>query len=148
MLLNGLTNFFNELRIDSNSFLHDYYKKNKYLLADEEDDEEMDNEEEKQLDNNNSFIKFKNSKTFHLLDENKRNSVTTNPLKKMASVNIPENKNKEKELSKAKKPILPQNISDSQKSYYNSVDKVFETLLKNYELNDSNGKNIIFIFEI
>ncbi len=40
-LLNGLINFYHELKMDRSSFLNEYYRKNKHLLTDEEEEEDL-----------------------------------------------------------------------------------------------------------
>ena len=144
MMLNGLSNFYNELKIDTTSFLHEYYKKNKYLLTDEEDDEEVDNDDTK-----SEIIpihKERLSKNVPPSEETKRNST---PMKMGSSIvpnesinnNNNNNKNVSEIKSKAKKPILPANASDAMKGYYEQVEKVIDFLVKTYELTDANGIN-------
>lgn len=151
MLLNGLVNFYNELRLDNNSFLHEYYKKNKYLLTDEEDDEELDNEDNKNIENFNS--KIRSSKTFVLNEESKiiESRNTGSELKRASTMNIDINKPTasntnsivENKKSAGKKPELPANINESFKSYYDTVEKIIYYLLKIYELNENNGWTLI-----
>lgn len=153
MLLNGFVNFYNELRLDYSSFLHEYYKKNKYLLTDEEDDEELDNEENKHSENTNS--KIRSSKTFVLSEDSKliESKNTVSELKRASTMNIDNNKpnatntnstnTAEIKKSVGKKPELPPNISESFKSYYDEVEKVINYLLKIYELNETNGWTLI-----
>lgn len=142
MMLNGLTNFYNELKIDTTSFLHEYYKKNKYLLTDEEDEDELDND-----DNKSEIISYKEraSKMITPSEETKRNSANT-PMKMGSSIvpnestnNNNSNSNVSESKSKAKKPILPTNVSDAMKGYYEQVEKVIDFLVKTYELTDANG---------
>ena len=120
-----MTNFYHELRIDSSSFLLEYYKKNKYLLTDEEDEEEGENEENKNLEIPSK--KERLSKQGTLTEENKVSLMN-------GAIKLKE------PSSKAKKPILPANITDALKTYYESVEKTVQTLLKLYELNETNGK--------
>ena len=141
MMLNGLSNFYNELKIDTTSFLHEYYKKNKYLLTDEEDDEELDND-----DNKSEIIpihKERLSKNVTSFEETKR--ISTNPPMKMGSSIVPNDNNTNNNVSeiksKAKKPILPANASDAMKGYYEQVEKVIDFIVKSYELTDANGIN-------
>ena len=83
MMLNGFNNFYNELKLDTTSFLHDYYKKNKYLLTDEEDDEEVDNDERQ-----SEIIplhKDRSTKTIQLSEETK--STSSNGPIKITNIN-------------------------------------------------------------
>lgn len=122
------------MRLDNTSFLHEYYKKNKYLLTDEEDDEELDSEEPKNFGDNHN-TKLRSSHTINL--EEKKNNSFTKDIKRASTINV-----ESKPIAAgpiAKKPILPSNISDSHKAYYESVEKVTDFLLKIYELNETNG---------
>lgn len=138
-MLNGLCNFHIELKIDTTSFLHDYYKKNKHLLTDEEDDDELDVDDNKSTD----LTTLRQSKTF-ALDEK---ASSKNTLNKMSSTIISDGGNKTNAAAspseiknKGKKPILPENCSPAIKSYYESVEKViYDIILKSYELTDVNG---------
>lgn len=139
-MLNGLYNFYAELKIDTTSFLHDYYKKNKYLLTDEEDDDELDND-----DNKSGIVPIRASKTLNL-DDTK--SASNAPLTKQGSSIIPSNGNNQSSINpspsaegkpKGKRPVLPANCSDAMKSYYETVEKVIDLIVKSYELTEANG---------
>jgi hypothetical protein len=142
MMLNGFNNFYNELKLDTTSFLHDYYKKNKYLLTDEEDDEEVDNDERQ-----SEIIplhKDRSTKTIQLSEETK--STSSNGPIKITNINNKNNNNNGSNSNnvseiktKGKKPILPANATEAHKSYYEIVEKVIYSLLKMYELNETNG---------
>lgn len=136
LLLTGLINYYNELRLDTNSFLNEYYKKNKYLLTDEEEDEDL-LEDDKKKDNTNRLSE-KSLKYPNLLQDSKSLS------QKIVNEEEGKKENIEPIINKTivKKPVLPANLSDSYKEYYNSVEKCFEQLIKEASL-EQNSWNFI-----